>query len=87
MVIILECWALFNCSFYDESAVSTTSVRINFHENVIATFTNYVRKRKIHVIQKNRKIYDYERMLFIKVLICTYMLLKPGFSEKKRTIN
>ena len=26
-------------------------------------------------------------MMFIKVLLGTYLLLKPGFSEKKRTIN
>ena len=28
---------------------------INFRENVIATFTNYDRKRKLHVIQKKKK--------------------------------
>ena len=52
--MILESWTriLFNCSFYDESGVSTISVRINFRENVIATVTNYDRKRKINVIQK-----------------------------------
>ena len=44
MVIILECWALFNFSFYDESAVSTTSVTINFRDSkVIAILTNYAR--------------------------------------------
>ena len=28
---------------------------INFRENMIATFTNYDRKRKLHVIQKKKK--------------------------------
>ena len=94
MIIILECWALFNCSFYDESVAPTTSVTINFRENVIATFTNYQRKRKLHVGQKRQKIWsvcktinDCECMMLIKVLLSTYLLLKPGFSEKKRTIN
>ena len=94
MIIILECWALFNCSFYDESAVSTTSVTINFRENVMATLTNTDHKRKVYVIQKRQPIWsvcrtisDSECMMFIKVLLSTYQLLKPGFSEKKRTIN
>ena len=67
---------LFNCLFYDESVVSTTSVRINFPENVIAAFTNYDRKRKLHVIWKRQAIWSVcgtinvcEYMMFIKVLL------------------
>ena len=93
MITILECWALCNCSFYDESIVSTTSVTINCRENVIATFAIHG-KRKLHFVQKRQKswsvcrtINDSECMMFIKVLLSTYLLLKPGFSEKKRTIN
>ena len=58
MIIILESWTGISClavHFYDESVVSTTSVRINFRENVIAAFTNYDRKKKLHVIQKNKQ--------------------------------
>ena len=94
MIIILECWALFKCSFYDGSVVSTASVTINFRENAIATFTNSERKRRLHVIEKRQAIWsvcktmsDSECMMFIKVLLSTYLLLKPGSSERKRTIN
>ena len=56
---------------------------------VIATFTNYVRKRKLHVIQKKqvKNKWLLAHVFFINVLICTHLLLKPGSSEKKRTIN
>ena len=94
MIVILECWALFNSSFYDKSAVSTTSVTINFRENVIVTIANYDRKTKVYVIQKRQAIWsvcrtinDSECMMFIKALLSTYLLLKPGFSEEKRTIK
>ena len=56
-------WILFNCSFYDESVVSTTSLRINFRENVIATFSNYDHKRKLHVIQKRQTIWSVSRTI------------------------
>ena len=78
----------------DESAVSTTSVRINFRENVIVAFTSYDRKRKLHVIRKRQAIWSVcgtinvcEYMMFIKVLLSTHLLLKPGFSKEKRTIS
>ena len=47
MIIILECWALFNGSFYDESVVLITSMTINFRENVIATFTNHLPQKEL----------------------------------------
>ena len=57
---------LFERSFYDESVVSTTSVRINFRENVIATFTNYDRRRKLDVIQKkNNRFSPFAEQLMI----------------------
>ena len=77
MIVIFESWTriLFNRLFYDESIVSTTSVRLNFRENVTARFTNYDRKRKLHVIQKRQAIWSVcrtingcEYMMLIKVL-------------------
>ena len=71
-----------------------TSVRINFRENVIATliFTNYDRKRKLHVIQKgqaicsvSRTINDCEYTVFIKVL--RYLPVAQTRIHLKRTIN
>ena len=85
---------MFNCSFYDESAVSTTSVRINFRENVIATFTNYDLKRKLHVIQKKTKTKKKNRFsplakqLMIASACCltkllsTYLLLKLDSAKR-----
>ena len=70
--------------------------RINVHENVIATFTNYDRKMKLDVIQKRqviksicRTFNDHEcmRVMLIKVLLTTHLLLKLGFVEKKQTIS
>ena len=95
-VIILESWIwiLFNRLFYDGGVVSAISVKNNFRRNVITTFTNCARKRKLNVIPKRqvicsvcRTINGCECMVFIKVLLKTYLLLKPGFSDEKRTIN
>ena len=42
---------------------------------------------KSRVCSVCRKINDFECLMFIKLLLSTYLLLKPEFSEKKRTIN
>ena len=70
--------------------------RTNVHENVITTFTNYDRKMKLDVLRRRqviksacRTFNDYEcmRVMLIKVLLTTHLLLKLEFVEKKRTIN
>ena len=42
--------------FTTKAVVLTISVRINFRENLIATFISYDRKMKLHVIQKRQVI-------------------------------
>ena len=90
MIIILESWSwiLFNRSFYGKW------LRNNFRENVSATFTNSDHKRMLHIILKRKAIWsvcrtinDSKCMMFIKVLLSTHLLRKPGSSEKKRTNN
>ena len=66
---------------------------INFRENVIATFTNYDRKRKLHVIQKkkktkNKRFSPCAKQLMIASACClskllsTYLLLKLDSAKR-----
>ena len=51
-------------------------------------------QKEVMSFRKNKRFWsvcsiinDCKCMIFIKVLLRTYLLLKPGFSQKKRTIN